>query len=48
MNHEYHEINATDFRDATSTGVGVTKAPFVNISLSKIFDFANVPGRFFK
>ena len=28
-------------------GMGVTKAPFVNISVSKIFDLAKVPVRFF-
>ena len=27
-------------------GVGVTKAPFANFSISKIFDIANVPVRF--
>ena len=30
------------------TGVGVTKAPFVIFSVSKIFDLAKVPVRFFK
>ena len=29
------------------TGVGVTKAPFVNFSVSEIFDPAKVPARFF-
>ena len=32
----------------TSSGVGVTKAPFVNFSASKIFDLAKVPLRFFE
>ena len=31
----------------TCPGVGVTKAPFVNFSVSKIFDLAEVPVRFF-
>ena len=31
----------------TYPGVGVTKAPFVNFSASKIFDLAEVPVRFF-
>ena len=30
-----------------TTGVGVTKAPFVNFSVSKIFDLAKVPVRLF-
>ena len=30
------------------SGMGVTKAPFVNFSWSKIFDLAKVPIRFFK
>ena len=30
------------------TGVGVTKAPFVNFSASRIFDLAKVPLRFFE
>ena len=29
-------------------GVGVTKAPFVNFSASKMFDLAKVPVRFFE
>ena len=29
-------------------GVGVTKVPFVNFSVSKIFDLAKVPVTFFK
>ena len=29
-------------------GVGVTKAPFVNFSVSKIFDLIKVPLRLFK
>ena len=29
-----------------SPGMGVTKAPFVNVSVSKIFDLAEVPVRF--
>ena len=29
------------------TGVGVTKAPFVNFSISRIFDLAKVPVRLF-
>ena len=32
----------------TPTGVGVTKAPFVNFSVSKIFDLAKVPDRLFE
>ena len=32
----------------TSFGVGVTKAPFVNFSVNKIFDLAEVPLSFFK
>ena len=31
-----------------TTGVGVTKAPFVNFSVSKIFDLAKVPVIFFE
>ena len=30
------------------SGVGVTKAPFVNFSVSKIFDIAKVPVKFFE
>ena len=30
-----------------TSGVGVTKAPFVNFSVSKIFDLAKVPVRLF-
>ena len=30
----------------TLSGVGVTKAPFANFSVSKIFDLAKVPVRF--
>ena len=31
----------------SGTGVGVTKAPFVNFSVSIIFDIAKVPVRLF-
>ena len=32
---------------STKPGVGVTKAPFLNFSVSKIFDLAKVPVRLF-
>ena len=32
----------------SSSWVGVTKAPFVNFSVSKIFDLAKVPATFFE
>ena len=35
-----------EVRIYTSTGVGVTKAPFANFSVSKIFSLAKVPVRF--
>ena len=35
------------FQVMFSSGVGVTKAPFINFSLSKIFDLAEVPVRLF-
>ena len=36
----------SDYLFITSPGVGVTKAPFANFSVSKIFDLAKVPVRF--
>ena len=40
----YFKIGTRKFQ---APGVGVTKAPFVNFSVSKIFDPTKVPVRFF-
>ena len=46
--HSDLKLGAMYVMTATHPGVGVTKALFVNFSVSKIFDFAKVPGRFFE
>ena len=38
---------ATEWKIIARSGVGVTKAPFVNFSVSKIFDPVKVPVRLF-
>ena len=43
-----HICRPTELSVHCSPGVGVTKVPFVNFSVSKIFDLAKVPVGFFK
>ena len=45
---QYHERFPREFAETARPGVGVTKAPFVNFSASKIFDLAKVPFRLFE
>ena len=42
-----HDQLSDDVMSIFQPGVGVTKAPFVNFSVSKIFDLAKVPVRLF-
>ena len=43
-----HTVIMLDYEDYfRSIGMGVTKAPFVNVYVSKMFDLAKVPVRHF-